>query len=102
MTLGLAGHASEVIKQMNPGDIFIGFDADERNLQLAQQKLDQLQIEIKSTSQVRILLIRSNFVELRAKLREHDIHHVTGIYYDLGVSSAHFDEADRGFSLRLE
>ena len=95
-TLGLAWHASEVIKKMNPGDIFIGFDADERNLKLAQEKLDTLK------TQIQIILIHSNFEHLGEELTKHKISSITGIYYDLGVSSMHFDEAERGFSLRLE
>lgn len=95
-TLWLAGHASKIIEHMNPGDIFVGFDADERNLHLAQQKLESLK------TQTQIVLIHSNFAELRAKLEEHNIHSITGIYYDLWVSSLHFDEAERGFSLRLD
>lgn len=88
-TLGLAGHASRVIQNMNPGDIFIGFDADERNLALATKKLEALKTQIK------IVLIHSNFEHLREKLSEHSIYSVSGIYYDLGVSSLHFDEAER-------
>ena len=95
-TLWLAGHASEVIKKMNPDDIFVGFDADERNLVLAKERLDKLKTHTK------IVLIHSNFENLSSKLKEHGIESVTGIYYDLWVSSMHFDQADRWFSLRLE
>jgi len=95
-TLWLAGHASKVVAKMNPWDIFIGFDADERNLKLAREVLEKIQ------TQTKIVLIHSNFASLREKLAEHDISSITGIYYDLGVSSMHFDEADRWFSLRLE
>lgn len=95
-TLWLAGHASHIIQKMNPGDIFIWFDADERNLKLAEEKLEKLKTKIK------IILIHSNFANLQEKLAEYKIDSVTGIYYDLGVSSMHFDEAERWFSLRLE
>ena len=95
-TLGLGGHASEVIKKMHPWDIFIWFDADERNLKLARTTLEALKTKTK------IVLIHSNFKSLREKLDEHDITSITGIYYDLWVSSLHFDCAERWFSLRLE
>ena len=99
-TLGLAWHASEILQKMNPGDILIGFDADERNLKLAKHRLEKIQTQ--KVSNVQCILIHSNFVDLRERLQDHGITHVSAIYYDLGVSSLHFDEADRGFSLRLE
>jgi 16S rRNA (cytosine1402-N4)-methyltransferase len=62
---------------MNEGDIFVGFDADERNLKLAKERLEKLKTKIK------IVLIHSNFANLEEKLAEHDIETITGIYYDL-------------------
>ncbi|MCH8518595.1 16S rRNA (cytosine(1402)-N(4))-methyltransferase RsmH [Candidatus Gracilibacteria bacterium] len=94
-TLGLGGHASLVLSKLKAGDIFIGFDADSRNLSLAKAQLEIL------NSQAQIILIESNFRYLREELQKRDIYICSGIYYDLGVSSLHFDEAERGFSLRL-
>ena len=101
-TLWLAGHASEVLKKMKPGDIFVGFDADERNLKLAKEKLEKTKTQYFPSGDIKIVLIHSNFEHLREKLSEHNIESITGIYYDLGVSSMHFDEAERWFSLRLD
>ena len=99
-TLGLAGHAGEILKHMHAWDILIGFDADERNLSLAKTHLEKIQTQF--APWVEIILIHSNFVDLRERLQDYEITSVSAIYYDLGVSSLHFDEAERGFSLRLE
>jgi 16S rRNA (cytosine1402-N4)-methyltransferase len=101
-TLWLAGHACAILRNMNPGDILIGFDADERNLKLAKERLEKTQTQFPSLGEVKIVLIHSNFEFLREKLLEHNISRITGIYYDLGVSSMHLDEAQRWFSLRQD
>lgn len=101
-TLGLAWHASEILKRMYPGDTLIGFDADERNLVLAKQRLEKIKTKYFPSGDINIVLIHSNFENLLWELEKNDISHITGIYYDLWVSSLHFDEAERGFSLRLE
>jgi len=87
---------------MNPGDILIGFDADERNLKLAKERLENTQTQIQGAQEIEIVLIHSNFVHLGEQLQKHGITRISAVYYDLGVSSLHFDEAERGFSLRLE
>ncbi len=97
-TLWMAGHASKMIEKMNAWDIFIWFDADERNLKLATQRLN----EVNKDNKVEIILIHSNFVNLKEALAEKWITEITWIYYDLGLSSLHVDEADRWFSFREE
>lgn len=91
-TLGMWWHASEVIKKMNSWDIFIAFDADKKNLDLANSKITSLRDDID------LHLINSNFWNLKSKLENLAIEKITAIYYDLWLSSLHLDEAERWFS----
>ncbi|MCH2188262.1 16S rRNA (cytosine(1402)-N(4))-methyltransferase RsmH [Candidatus Gracilibacteria bacterium] len=93
-TLGMGGHASAIMNKMNPGDIFVGFDADEQNLILAKNRLKPISEE----KNIQLILINDNFCTLKSSLEQHNIESITGIYYDLGISSVHLDEAQRGFS----
>ena len=95
-TLGMWWHASKMIEKMNPGDTFIWFDADIRTLKHAKQRLE----EVNKDNKVELLLINSNFVNLKEELVNRWITEITWIYYDLWLSSLHIDEADRWFSFR--
>jgi len=97
-TLGMWGHARGILSQMKKWDIFIGFDADIRNLSIVQP----LVTEDFAFKGIELHFIHDNFVHLKAKLEERDIHNITGIYYDLWLSSLHVDEWDRGFSFRYD
>lgn len=95
-TLWSGWHAREVLKRLHTGDIFIGFDADVQNLALAEENLKDV------WSGVQKIFIHSNYVHLKETLYEYDIFKITGIYYDLWISSMQIDEANRGFSFMQE
>ena len=95
-TLWMAGHAIQIINKMKKEDIFIGFDADERNLKLAKKNIEKINPKPK------IILINSNFINLKEELKNVGIEKITWIYYDLWLSSLHLDEAERWFSFMRE
>ena len=97
-TLWMWWHASKVIEKMNKWDTFIWFDADIKNLELAKIILDK----VNSDNKIEIILINSNFINLKEELEERWINKITWIYYDLWLSSLHLDEADRWFSFMLD
>jgi 16S rRNA (cytosine1402-N4)-methyltransferase len=90
-TLGMAGHASEILKR-NPKARLIGFDLDESTILRAR---DYLQPYAN-----RVELYHADFKYLLdIKL---DLGDVRGILLDLGMSSVQLDTPERGFSHTLE
>ncbi len=93
MTLGFAGHSSQILKRIKNGYLF-AFDQDEEALTYSKDKL--------STIGDNFQIIDSNFVYAKNKLKELGIEKVDAILYDLGVSSPQLDEDYRGFSYRFD
>ena len=89
MTLGYAGHSSEILKRINEGFLF-AFDQDENAISSSSEKLSAISNNFK--------IIKSNFVNIKEKLEEQNIHEVDKILFDLGVSSPQLDVKERGFS----
>ena len=89
-TLGLGGHAREIIKHILPNGLLIGIDQDPRNLKKAKENLKEFSKNIK--------FVQGNFSKLSEILKNLGIEKVDAILLDLGLSSPHIDEADRGFS----
>ena len=90
-TLGMAGHAAEILRR-NPKARLIGFDLDESTLLRAR---DYLQPYAN-----RVELYHADFKYLPdLKL---DLSGVRGVLLDLGMSSVQLDSPERGFSHTLE
>ncbi len=90
LTLGRGGHTKEIISRLKFG-IVIAVDQDETAIESAKKLLT-------STTNVKTIIVKSNFVHLKKILTDYQISKVDGILMDLGVSSPQFDEAERGFS----
>ncbi len=88
-TFGGGGHSREILAHLGKKGKLLGFDQDEDAIKNA---LDD----------PRFIFARSNFKFLKNFLRYHQIEKIDGILADLGVSSHHFDEAERGFSFRFD
>jgi 16S rRNA (cytosine1402-N4)-methyltransferase len=93
-TLGLAGHASEIVARLGPTGHFIGFDRDPEALALARARLDMLVGGMGSQAPA-IELIGEAFSSLGQHVRPASC---DAILADFGVSSLQLDQARRGFS----
>ena len=89
VTFGGGGHSKEILRQGDESIRLFSFDQDED----AEQNI---------VDDKRFTFVRSNFRYLYNFLRYHGVESVDGILADLGVSSHHFDDSERGFSFRFE
>lgn len=92
MTLGGAGHSSQMIKKIPNGHLY-AFDQDDFAIAKAKEKLKDYH---------NYTIIKDNFVNMKQRLNELGIHEVDGILFDLGVSSYQFDIPERGFSYKYD
>ena len=88
-TLGGAGHSSQIAKRLTTGKL-IGIDRDPIALKAAGERL--------APYGDRVILVHSNFCEIKEILDNLQIPGVDGILLDLGVSSPQLDDGARGFS----
>ncbi|WP_348262088.1 16S rRNA (cytosine(1402)-N(4))-methyltransferase RsmH [Telmatobacter sp. DSM 110680] len=97
-TLGLAGHATEIVRRLGPTGRLIGFDRDPEALELAKIRLDQVGAELGSEAP-QIELIGEAFSSISSHVKPGSL---DGILADFGVSSLQIDEARRGFSFMAD
>jgi 16S rRNA (cytosine1402-N4)-methyltransferase len=97
-TLGLAGHASAIARELGPQGRLIAFDRDPEAMALAKVKLDALREEL-GAEMPEVVLHDVEFSQA-AKILEPAS--VDGLLADFGVSSLQFDEAHRGFSFQAD
>jgi len=89
VTFGGGGHSREILRRLGPGGRLFGFDQDE-------------DAEKNIVGDQRFTFVRSNFRYLKQWMRYYGVEQIDGLLADLGVSSHHFDDPERGFSFRFD
>ena len=92
-TLGMGGHAEGLLETF-PEVRLVAIDRDRDALELAGERLAHFGD--------RVHLAHAVYDALPDVLREAGVARIDGALFDLGVSSLHLDEADRGFAYRLD
>lgn len=93
-TLGMGGHAFEILKGIGRSGQFIGIDRDGNSLKMAQERLKEFADNCH--------FIQSDFRHLGSVLGKLNIQEVDGILLDLGISSYQLENPERGFSIKFE
>ncbi|MFA6316675.1 MAG: 16S rRNA (cytosine(1402)-N(4))-methyltransferase RsmH [Elusimicrobiota bacterium] len=93
-TLGLGGHAEGILAKLSAEGRLLGIDMDPEALHEAQLRLTPFAGRFRT--------VRANFRTLGPILEGEKFFPLSGALFDLGVSSLHFDKAERGFSFQLE
>ena len=96
-TIGEAGHTLAILENTSPNGKVLGIDADPELIRNLKSTLRGASSEIRNFEK-RILLISDNFVNLHEIVKHTKFGSVSGILFDLGMSSWHLEESDRGFS----
>jgi len=89
VTFGGGGHSKAILEKLGPNGRLIAFDQD----------ADALKNDI---NDARFQLVHSNFQFVSNHLEYLKALPVDGLLADLGVSSHQFDQATRGFSIRMD
>jgi 16S rRNA (cytosine1402-N4)-methyltransferase len=93
-TVGAGGHAEAILRATTPDGRLVGCDRDAEVLEIARRRLEPFA--------ARIVLRHADHRDLPALLDTMGVVPVSGILLDLGISSIQVDDADRGFSFRLD
>jgi 16S rRNA (cytosine1402-N4)-methyltransferase len=90
-TVGLGGHAREILMRSAPDGRVVGIDRDAETLERARERL--------ALFGGRVRLVHGDYRELPEILGGQ---RPDGVLLDLGVSSAQLDDPERGFSFQAE
>jgi len=91
-TFGAGGHSFQILNTLKEGHLF-AFDQDETVLKFIDERF---------INHPNFTFIQHNFSTMQHELNRRGIKEVDGILLDLGMSSMHIDQPERGFSYMHE
>lgn len=92
-TFGRGGHSRELLAKLSEKGRLLAFDRDPEAIAEGERLAEQ---------DARFTIIYADFARLGDALDERGWHQVSGIGFDLGVSSPQVDNAERGFSFQKD
>ncbi|MDO8556914.1 MAG: 16S rRNA (cytosine(1402)-N(4))-methyltransferase RsmH [Candidatus Jorgensenbacteria bacterium] len=92
-TAGGGGHATEILKRVSPRGTLIGIDVDQNAVASLKEKF---------AVAPNIKLIHASYDEIPEILKRERLQKIDGLLLDLGFSSMHVDDAERGFSFKYD
>ncbi len=104
VTFGGGGHSREILSRIGGNGRLYSFDQDadaEDNIRkggFGDAAAEGGELAAKDS----FTFVRSNFRYLKNWMRYYGEDHIDGLLADLGVSSHHFDDGERGFSFRFD
>lgn len=90
-TFGRGGHSRLILERLGADGRLIALDKDPAAVAVGRKWEDP-----------RFEMVHSGFAKLQEVLGEREVAGVDGLLLDLGVSSGQLEDADRGFSFRLD
>ena len=92
-TFGRGGHAKAILSLLSEGGKLVGLDRDPDASEAAREL---------ERHDPRFKFVRSRFSEIHKVLDSLDIHVVSGVCFDVGVSTPQLKNAERGFAFDLD
>ena len=96
VTFGGGGHSRAILEKLGEGGHLYSFDQDPD----AEANAFGEGSDIKNIES--FTFVRSNFRYLKNWMRYHCVNQIDGLLADLGVSSHHLDDPERGFAFRFD
>jgi len=90
-TFGRGGHSRELLARLSEKGRLLAFDRDPEAIAEGEKLAQQ---------DARFSIVHADFAQLGGILDERGLLQVTGVGFDLGVSSPQVDNAERGFSFK--
>ena len=92
-TFGGGGHSQAILTRIRPGGKILGLELDTELFNKAGEKFSDAG---------EIILVNDNYRNLKKIAGENDFNEADGILFDLGMSSWHLSESERGFSFQKD
>ena len=90
-TIGLGGHSKAILKNNGPKGRILGIETDPE----LYKKLLKLNLN-------KLILANDSYLNLEEIVKREKIGLISGILFDLGISSWHFEKSGRGFSFQKD